>query len=117
MLLNLTDDELAWLRYAALRFARDNAVNPTDRVLTCLAKLDSPAGYALDDIRRHLPARWYVSPTGRKLKSRDPDETPITPKRYAEAERLALTDAGRRVLEGVAHERVTKTSQEARTGP
>lgn len=102
----LTDDELAWLRYAALMFARDRDVKPTERVLTCLAKLNHNGTPPLEDLRRHLPPRWYVSQTGRKLKSRDVDETPITPRRYAAAERAALADAGRRIL----HDPVTKAA-------
>jgi hypothetical protein len=42
--------------------------------------------------------RWYVSPTGRALKSREPDETPITPRRYEEAQTAAIRARGERLF-------------------
>lgn len=109
MLLNLTESELSWLRYAAKAYAANLPTQPPDHVLTCLAKLHGNGCTApLEDLRRHLPPRWYVSPTGRRLKSRGADETPITPRRYEAAKTNALADAGRLIL-GI-HDPVTKAA-------
>lgn len=48
----------------------------------------------MEEIRRGLPRGWYISPTGRKLKSRPDHEVPITPKYYDNARRMALLARG-----------------------
>lgn len=48
----------------------------------------------MEEVRRELPRGWYISPTGRKLKSRCDHEVPITPKQYEIARRKAILARG-----------------------
>jgi len=73
--------------------------NKPKHVLLVIAKLAPLGDWATcEELKEFLGRRWYISPTGRKLKNREDDETPITLKCYKEAEHMALLTRGARLL-------------------